>query len=83
MHITMAHPREFSLFLIHTLSFTHKHNHHTPCDGRDCVLFGSPLDPARYARTIEACCLGPDVARLEAGHETEIGERGVTLSGGV
>ncbi|KAM3567633.1 hypothetical protein VYU27_010226, partial [Nannochloropsis oceanica] len=49
---------------------------------RDCVLFGSPFDEARYQMTIAACALAPDVERLEGGDKTEIGERGVTLSGG-
>ncbi len=49
---------------------------------RDNVLFGQPLDEARYAAVVEACALGPDVAALPDAHDTEIGERGVNLSGG-
>jgi ABC-type multidrug transport system fused ATPase/permease subunit len=49
---------------------------------RDNILFGEPLDPVRYARILEACALAPDLAILPAGDETEIGERGVNLSGG-
>ena len=41
-----------------------------------------PFDAARYAAAVEAACLGPDVALLPAGNDTEIGERGITLSGG-
>ncbi|KZT57684.1 hypothetical protein CALCODRAFT_273206 [Calocera cornea HHB12733] len=46
------------------------------------VLFGSPLDAERYEAVIEACALKPDFAMLEDGDQTEIGARGVSLSGG-
>jgi ATP-binding cassette, subfamily C (CFTR/MRP), member 1 len=34
------------------------------------------------AETIEACALGPDLDVFPAGDMTEIGERGINLSGG-
>lgn len=43
---------------------------------------GGPADEARYGRALEAAQLAPDLALLPAGDATEIGERGVTLSGG-
>lgn len=49
------------------------------------TLFGqgeTPWDPAWYELVIERCCLGPDIAVLPASDLTEIGERGVNLSGG-
>mmetsp|Transcript_2893 Transcript_2893/g.7395 ORF Transcript_2893/g.7395 Transcript_2893/m.7395 type:complete len:978 (+) Transcript_2893:78-3011(+) len=51
---------------------------------RDNILFGRPLDKERYQAVVDACCLGPDIRalRLTGGDLTEIGERGVTLSGG-
>jgi ABC-type multidrug transport system fused ATPase/permease subunit len=49
---------------------------------KENVLFGLPFDAQRYEAAIEAACLGPDIALLPAGHDTEIGERGITLSGG-
>jgi ATP-binding cassette subfamily C (CFTR/MRP) protein 1 len=46
------------------------------------ILFGLPVDESRYARVLAACALLPDLAALPAGDATEIGERGVNLSGG-
>ena len=39
-------------------------------------------DEARYARVVAACQLERDLEQLAAGDDTEIGEKGVTLSGG-
>ncbi|XP_060624168.2 ATP-binding cassette sub-family C member 2 [Anolis sagrei] len=49
---------------------------------KDNILFGSPLDEARYQQVIEACALLPDLQLLPGGDLTEIGERGINLSGG-
>ena len=49
---------------------------------RDNVLFGTAYDEARYKSVLKACALEPDLATLAAGDATEIGERGVNLSGG-
>lgn len=46
------------------------------------ILFGYPLDEARYQAVIEACALRPDLQVLEDGDATEIGAKGVSLSGG-
>jgi ABC-type multidrug transport system fused ATPase/permease subunit len=51
---------------------------------RNNVLFGSDYNEDRYEKTLDACCLRPDMHRLgPAGDLTQIGERGVTLSGGM
>ncbi|KAK0184808.1 hypothetical protein F5146DRAFT_1073739 [Armillaria mellea] len=49
---------------------------------KDNILFGYPLDEERYEAVIECCALNPDLAMLEDGDATEIGARGVSLSGG-
>lgn len=49
---------------------------------KENVLFGHRYDPEFYQKAIKACALIPDLAILPDGDETEIGERGVSLSGG-
>ncbi|KAJ7439790.1 hypothetical protein FB451DRAFT_1445526 [Mycena latifolia] len=49
---------------------------------RDNILFGYPYDESRYTAVIECCALRPDLDMLEDGDATEIGVKGVTLSGG-
>ncbi|KIY74057.1 hypothetical protein CYLTODRAFT_385456 [Cylindrobasidium torrendii FP15055 ss-10] len=49
---------------------------------KDNILFGYPLDEERYQTVINACALRPDLAILEDGDATEIGAKGVSLSGG-
>jgi hypothetical protein len=49
---------------------------------RNNVLFGLPYDADRYHMVLDAAALRPDIAILADGDATEIGERGVTLSGG-
>jgi ABC-type multidrug transport system fused ATPase/permease subunit len=49
---------------------------------KDNILFNLPYDEERYQQTLEACALISDLDILEDGDESEIGERGVNLSGG-
>ncbi|XP_065830509.1 ATP-binding cassette sub-family C member 10-like [Oscarella lobularis] len=49
---------------------------------RDNILFGMAFDEEKYSRVIEGCALQEDLAILPAGDLTEVGENGVTLSGG-
>ncbi|KAJ3575801.1 hypothetical protein NP233_g845 [Leucocoprinus birnbaumii] len=51
---------------------------------RDNIVFGSAYgyDKLRYDKVVEACALLPDLKILPAGDLTEIGEKGITLSGG-
>ncbi|ODV74894.1 ATP-binding cassette transporter YOR1 [Cyberlindnera jadinii NRRL Y-1542] len=52
------------------------------CTVRDNILFGLEYDKDRYDRVVEVCALGDDLKMFTAGDQTEIGERGITLSGG-
>ncbi|KAG8843875.1 hypothetical protein FRB96_003699 [Tulasnella sp. 330] len=49
---------------------------------KENILFGAPLEEERYQAVIHACALEPDLKVLEDGDQTEIGSRGVSLSGG-
>eukprot|EP00325_Prymnesiales_sp_UTEX-LB-985_P002192 CAMPEP_0174706310 /NCGR_PEP_ID=MMETSP1094-20130205/9208_1 /TAXON_ID=156173 /ORGANISM="Chrysochromulina brevifilum, Strain UTEX LB 985" /LENGTH=950 /DNA_ID=CAMNT_0015904565 /DNA_START=44 /DNA_END=2892 /DNA_ORIENTATION=+ len=49
---------------------------------KDNVLFGMAFNEPRYKMVLEKCALQADLAALPAGDQTEIGERGVNLSGG-
>lgn len=49
---------------------------------RGNILFGREYDEERYDQVVEACALLDDLAVLPAGDMTEIGERGINLSGG-
>ncbi|EQC40658.1 hypothetical protein SDRG_01736 [Saprolegnia diclina VS20] len=46
------------------------------------ICFGLAFDAARYADAVYASCLEPDLHVLPHGDLTEIGEKGITLSGG-
>ncbi|KAK5109510.1 hypothetical protein LTR62_006962 [Meristemomyces frigidus] len=49
---------------------------------RENIVFGYKWDAAFYERTIKACALTEDFASLPDGDQTEVGERGISLSGG-
>lgn len=49
---------------------------------RENILFGRPYDAKRYQDVVSACCLLDDFKTFPAKDMTEIGERGINLSGG-
>ena len=49
---------------------------------RDNILFGQPLETKRYQNILDACALKMDLKMFPKGDLTQIGERGISLSGG-
>ena len=49
---------------------------------RQNIVFGKPFKQKWYDAVVDACALRPDLEMLPAGDATEIGERGITVSGG-
>ncbi|KZT33501.1 multidrug resistance-associated ABC transporter [Sistotremastrum suecicum HHB10207 ss-3] len=49
---------------------------------RDNILFGQDDDEDRFNEIVRACSLEQDIAMLPHGDLTEIGEKGINLSGG-
>ncbi|DAZ92485.1 TPA: hypothetical protein N0F65_012715 [Lagenidium giganteum] len=49
---------------------------------RENILFGLPFDQHKYQKVVEACGLVPDFEQMPGGDATEIGQKGVNLSGG-
>lgn len=48
---------------------------------RENILFGQRYDEERYREVIKACSLEHDISILPQGDRTEIGEKGINLSG--
>ncbi|KAI1864810.1 uncharacterized protein JN550_008630 [Neoarthrinium moseri] len=49
---------------------------------KENIIFGKDMDRDWYQEVITACALQPDLDMLPNGDSTEIGERGITISGG-
>lgn len=49
---------------------------------RENIVFGHVWDPQFYSTVIEACALQDDISGLAKHDETEVGGKGITLSGG-
>ncbi|EIW78586.1 P-loop containing nucleoside triphosphate hydrolase protein [Coniophora puteana RWD-64-598 SS2] len=49
---------------------------------KDNILLGAPYNETRYHKVLFQCALVRDLALFDAGDQTEVGERGLTLSGG-
>lgn len=49
---------------------------------RENIIMGLDFKEKWYWEVVEACCLLPDIRNLPAKDQTEIGERGINLSGG-
>ncbi|KAH8093747.1 metal resistance protein YCF1 [Cristinia sonorae] len=49
---------------------------------RDNILFSHEFDEPFYNMVLDACALRPDLTLMPQGDMTEVGEKGITLSGG-
>ncbi len=49
---------------------------------KENIVFGHRWDPGFYEKTLNACALVEDLKSLPDGDQTEVGERGISLSGG-
>ncbi|KAF2034636.1 ABC multidrug transporter-like protein [Setomelanomma holmii] len=49
---------------------------------RENIVFGKDFKQSWYDEVVDACALRADLDMLPAGDKTEIGERGITVSGG-
>ncbi|ETN40306.1 uncharacterized protein HMPREF1541_04582 [Cyphellophora europaea CBS 101466] len=49
---------------------------------KENIVFGHRWDPHFYNQTVSACALTDDFKQLPDGDQTEVGERGISLSGG-
>ncbi|KAI9746617.1 MAG: hypothetical protein M1818_000330 [Claussenomyces sp. TS43310] len=49
---------------------------------KENIIFGHRWDSVFYEKTVKACALLEDFSQLPDGDETEVGERGISLSGG-
>jgi ATP-binding cassette, subfamily C (CFTR/MRP), member 1 len=49
---------------------------------KENIVFGHRWDPQFYNQAVEACALRDDFSTLPDGDSTEVGERGISLSGG-
>eukprot|EP00051_Salpingoeca_urceolata_P017449 m.237611 g.237611 ORF g.237611 m.237611 type:complete len:1401 (-) comp18957_c0_seq3:248-4450(-) len=49
---------------------------------RENIVFGGLYDADWYQQVVKACQMEKDIESFEDGHDTQIGERGITLSGG-
>jgi ABC-type multidrug transport system fused ATPase/permease subunit len=49
---------------------------------KDNILMGAEYNKPRYDSVVKACALETDLRRMQYGDRTELGERGITVSGG-
>lgn len=76
------HKRPFPIQLGGTIAYCSQNPWIMNSTVRDNITFGFKYDEEYYNKTIEACQLLPDLKVLPDGDGTQVGEKGITLSGG-
>lgn len=46
------------------------------------ILMSTPFEATKFNEIVAVCCLGPDLDMFPAREDTELGERGINISGG-
>ncbi|KAF8216283.1 multidrug resistance-associated ABC transporter [Mycena galopus ATCC 62051] len=73
---------EGKLTLFGTVSYAPQNPWIMSATVRENITFNHLYEENFYQTVLEACALGPDIALLPQGDLTEVGEKGITLSGG-
>ncbi|CAI5792166.1 resistance-associated 6-like isoform X1 [Podarcis lilfordi] len=76
------HKREGTLATKGTVAFVPQKPWIQNMSVEDNITFGQKMDRRWYNRVVEACALEPDLESFPAGSQTEIGEKGINISGG-
>ncbi|KAG6866018.1 hypothetical protein C0991_009426 [Blastosporella zonata] len=83
MHFTPSHPHSwFNLPRDQGVAYAAQESWVQNETIKENILFGAPYDEARYKKVLYQCSLERDLRLFEAGDQTEVGEKGLTLSGG-
>ena len=75
-------PRRGSVHVRGSVAFAAQRPYVLSASVRENILFGREYDAARYKAVIDACALASDLEQLAEGDLTQIGERGLAISGG-
>ncbi|KAJ6589838.1 P-loop containing nucleoside triphosphate hydrolase protein [Mycena vulgaris] len=83
MHLIPSSPSSwYNLPRAKGISFAHQESWVMNDTIKNNILFNSPMDAERYQKVLYQCCLDRDLELFDAGDDTEVGEKGLTLSGG-
>ncbi|KAJ6521925.1 P-loop containing nucleoside triphosphate hydrolase protein [Mycena vulgaris] len=83
MHLMPSSPSSwYNLPRAKGVSFAHQESWVMNDTIKNNILFNSPMDAERYQKVLYQCCLERDLELFDAGDDTEVGEKGLTLSGG-
>jgi ABC-type transport system involved in cytochrome bd biosynthesis fused ATPase/permease subunit len=81
LHCRNNRLRSYIITIVGTTSFVSDHPWVSNKSVRENIIFGREYDPKWYAEVIRCCCLEPDFDSFPSYDMTEIGERGINLSG--